>query len=158
MKHDKRIDPPTLTDLMVLRCGHLGIQTQEMCDLIGISKTYFVSLVNGNKRTESITAPTLRKIAKFLGRSLVEIELVAGVKSPEDFFSDTDLNSSLFSVYRMMNADPSINQYLAITSREWNDLPQNIQVLIAILYEAKLKKDLLIRPELLQKKTKKKSA
>ena len=158
MKHDKRIDPPTLTDLMVLRCGHLGIQTQEMCDLIGISKTYFVSLVNGNKRTESITTPTLRKIAKFLGRSLLDVELAAGVKSPEDFFCDTDLNSSLFSVYKMMSADPSINHHLAITSREWNQIPQNIQVLIAILYESKLKKDLLIRPELLQKKPKKKTA
>lgn len=157
MNNDKRIDPPTLTEMMVLQCGHLGIQTQEMCDIIGISKTYFVSLVNGHKDTANISTQYLRNIAQFLKRPLVEVELIAGVKTPEDLFADQDIDDSLISVFRMMSADPSVNHYLAMTSRDWNALPQNIRVLIATLYEAKLKKEVLVRPEMV-KQIKKKSA
>lgn len=146
MNNDKRIDPPSLTDLMVKECGNRGIMTQQMCDELDISKTYFVSLVNGHKETQNISTDNLRKIAKFLRRSLVEVELIAGAKTPEDFFGDGDLDDSLITVFRMMNADPSVNQFASFSVRDWNALPQYARVLIAVLYENKVKKGILIRP------------
>lgn len=90
-------------------------------------------------------------------RPLPEGELLAGIKVPEDFIVDHDVNGKLLTIYRQMSVDPDINHHVTFNLSTWKELPLDVRVLVAVLYESYLGKQLFNRPEIpvLEKKTSK---
>ena len=61
-----------------------GWTLADTADLIGISYIYMASLTNGARKLSGLSLGKQRKLAKFLGISLVEFFLGCGMLRPED--------------------------------------------------------------------------
>jgi len=62
-----------------------GWTLADTANLIGISYIYMASLTNGARKISSLSLDKQRKLAKFLGISLVDFFLQCGMLRPEDF-------------------------------------------------------------------------
>lgn len=137
MHNDKRLNVHPLLKLLFNEAELRGIGTDEMCLLhLDISRTYFVALVNGNRRLDTLSPKSLRNFAKFLRRPLPEVELLAGTKIPSDFFTHEDLDDRLLTIYRQMTLDPSFNHLVTFPIKVWSKLPQEVRVAFSVLYES----------------------
>lgn len=151
MHNDKRLNVHPLLKLLFNEAELRGIGTHEMCMMhLDISPTYFVSLVNGQRRLDALSIKTLRNFAAFLRRPLPEVELLAGTKKASDFYSHEDLDDRLLTIFRQITQDPSINHLFTFPEKVWIKLPQEVRIAMAVLYEKYATETLLERANLIQ--------
>lgn len=126
--------PPLITDLL-RECERRGWTTTQMLDEIGISRTYFISLLNNHKPLAGLSIEKIRSIAKFLRQSVVEVELIAGIKTPDDFFAEQDLDADMDIAFMQMQIDPFTKNFVSFTLADWKKMPRAAKYMMIHLYQ-----------------------
>lgn len=111
-----------------------GVGAIEFASLIGLSPSYTSSLMSGSRPWDGTDRDTKIKIAKFLGLPLISVLMLAGIVEPKDFVFDDSIDASLDNAYGGLKAHPVWGAFC--TRREWDPLPLNTKILIALLYES----------------------
>lgn len=145
MKTDTRINIPVLIAEILREAETRGWDSDMVIKELGLSRAYFISLTNRNKPTNGLSLSYCRAIAKYLHRSVAEVELLAGVKEPADFFAEDDIDASLTVAYRQMQVDPAVNHMMTFELSEWVAMPQAAKIMMTTLYYQLTGKSLLKR-------------
>ena len=119
---------------LVAHGERIGITTQDICDRLGITRSYFNVFRRGAKAGTEPSQEILRRSAEFLDVSFVQVLLLAGVLGPQDFYLSSTLEGNLDKALSRMRADDEWVSYLP-TAEQWKDLPLNVRVGISLLYE-----------------------
>jgi transcriptional regulator with XRE-family HTH domain len=119
---------------LVAHGERLGVTTQDICDRLGITRSYFNVFRRGAPAGTEPSRDILRRSAEFLDVSFVQVLLLAGVLGPQDFYLSSTLEGNLDKALTSMRADDEWVSYLP-TPEQWKDLPLNVRVGIALLYE-----------------------
>lgn len=111
-----------------------GESAQDVARQIKVSYPYFMALLRGQRPIENASKEVLTAIANYLGISVAQAYVWAGVLRAEDFFSPKSLQTEMADLYRHMMSNPEFGTYVP-TPDEWRSLPTTTKVLIAALYE-----------------------
>lgn len=112
----------------------LGMTPQDICQALDITRSYFNVFRRGSPQGVEPGRDILRRSAEFLGVSVVQAFMMAGVLAPQDFYLHSTLEGSLDKALSRMRADDEWVSYLP-TQEQWRNMPLNVRVGIVLLYE-----------------------
>lgn len=112
----------------------LGMTPQDICQALDITRSYFNVFRRGSPQGVEPGREILRRSAEFLGVSVVQAFMMAGVLAPQDFYLHSTLEGSLDKALSRMRADDEWVSYLP-TQEQWKDMPLNVRVGTVLLYE-----------------------
>jgi len=112
----------------------LGMTPQDICQALDITRSYFNVFRRGSPQGVEPSREILRRSAAFLGVSVVQVFMMAGVLAPQDFYLHSSLEESLDKALSRMRADDEWVSYLP-TQEQWKDMPLNVRVGTVLLYE-----------------------
>lgn len=137
MKQPKRqeVEGLALIDALTTRAEELALNKYELAEEVGLTYTYLRALSTGQRPVKGLSNERIRSMAKFLQVPVVEVMMLAGQVSEEDFFtSDQEaLERELNNAYRFLREDPAWG-YLAPSPEEWGEISRRQKVLITLLY------------------------
>lgn len=107
---------------------------------IGLTKGFFDALANGTRKPENCESGTLKKISKFLGCSVFQVYLLAGIMTPSEMIFQQTAEQQLDHVLKTMMLD---SYWSVFVPKEWHSLSQDTKFLIALLYQEASRKSLL---------------
>lgn len=111
-----------------------GMTPQDICQALDITRSYFNVFRRGSPQGVEPGRDILRRSADFLGVSVVQAFMMAGVLAPQDFYLHSTLEGSLDKALSRMRADDEWVSYLP-TQEQWKDMDLNMRVGIVLLYE-----------------------
>ncbi len=112
----------------------LGMTPQDVCNALNITRSYFNVFRRGSPKGVEPSREILRRSAEFLGVSVVQAFMLAGILTPQDFYLHSTLEGSLDKALSRMRADDEWVSYLP-TQKQWKEIPLNVRVGIVLLYE-----------------------
>lgn len=124
-----------LLELIANRCKQMGITIDDaVTNHFDISIAYWRNLESGRRDLRQIAAPTMQKIAEFLGVPLIQVYVLSEYLVPEDWGAvHQPLDMLINQIYRAMVDDP-IWRFYALPSSEWEATPVPMQVAITSFY------------------------
>ncbi|MBK4738917.1 XRE family transcriptional regulator [Noviherbaspirillum pedocola] len=111
-----------------------GLPDRHIADLMGVTTIYWASMCNGHRKIKSVGKDKLERVAEFLGMPTVQVLVLAEYFEPTDFYVKRTLDDELNIVREAMQADPNWVS-LVPSFKEWEQLPVNTRILLALLYE-----------------------
>jgi transcriptional regulator with XRE-family HTH domain len=131
MKMQKGID---ILNVAVSKANCMGIDKTDLSKMMGMSPAYLSALLNGARPLDGVSFDKLRRLAKFLDISMVQLLRDCGALTEEDFrSSEEELNKFLFNTLKQMRSDLLFME-LAPTEKEQEALSIAELVRIASLY------------------------
>lgn len=124
-----------LVHLLAAKMRLAGMSEKSLATYLGISQSYLSQLLNGRKDTAGLSEIVLRRCAGFLEMPAVVCFLLAGRLLQEDFFDSSDSLTSRVSKALKVVATSRYAQETSVTSELLGGLPEQIQLLIVLLYE-----------------------
>lgn len=123
-----------LIDLIRKTLIDRGLPERHMVALLGVSQSYWHSLTNGHRSLQALSKEKLQRLATFLELPLIQVCVLAGQFSAEDFVVARGLDEELERVVAALRSDA---RWLALapTQQEWRALPLKVRMLVAALYE-----------------------
>lgn len=111
-----------------------NLPDRHIADLMGVTTIYWNSMCNGHRKIKSIGKEKMERVGEFLGIPTVQAMILADYFEPTDFYAKRSLDDELRIVLETMQADPN---WVALTpsKAEWDQLPVNTKILIALLFE-----------------------
>lgn len=140
-KDDKKTEN-ALSMAIRRRATKTGTKIAELALMIGLSPSYFTSMLGPRGNWSALNRHHYDVIASFLGIPYINVLMLAGVVVSDDFFMPSDLDSSLEKVYSAMTEDPAWCG-LAPTKDEWSAESTKMKILIALMYEKLTEKTLM---------------
>lgn len=125
-----------------------GMGATEFATMIGMSPSYTSSLLNGSRPWDGTDRKTKEKVAKFLGIPLISVLMLAGIIEPKDFVFDDSIDTSLDNAYGGLKTHPVWGAFCR--KEEWNSLPMNTKILVALLYEAATGNEIIKKSRMIQ--------
>lgn len=124
-----------LIDLIRKTLIDRGLPERHIVALLGVSQSYWHSLANGHRSLQALSKEKLQRLASFLGLPLIQVCVLAGQFTAEDFVVARGLDEELESVVAALRTDA---RWLALapSTGEWAALPLKVRMLVAALYEA----------------------
>lgn len=123
-----------LIDLLRKTLIDQGLPERHMVELLGVSQSYWHSLANGHRSLQALSKEKLQRLADFLGLPLIQVCVLAGQFTAEDFVVERGLDEELERVGAALRIDA---RWLALapTAAEWAVLPVRTRMLVAALHE-----------------------
>lgn len=84
-----------LIDLLRKTLIDRGLPERHMVELLGVSQSYWHSLANGHRSLQALSKEKLQRLASFLGLPLIQVCVLAGQFSAEDFVVERGLDEEL---------------------------------------------------------------
>lgn len=124
-----------LIDLLRKALIDRGLPERHMMEVLGVSRSYWHSLANGHRSLQALSKEKLQRLATFLGLPLIQVCVLAGQFTAEDFVVAQGLDEELERVVAALRTDA---RWLALapTAEDWAALPVKARMLVAALYEA----------------------
>lgn len=126
-----------------------GTGPVEVSALFGHSPSYVNSLLNLNRPWDGTPRDTKKKIAKFLGVPLISVLMLGGIVEPEDFIYEDTIEDSLNNAFSAIKSHPTWGSFCK-TKTEWNSLPLNARILIALLYEKTMEVEIIQKARMIK--------
>lgn len=111
-----------------------NLTTNEIANLLGMSKPYLTAILSGERSVDRINASYLEAIAIFLNLPKAQIYNLAEILRPSDYVHQESIENSLAKVHQRLCSDVSL-LHLAPTEAEWKNTSLKGQLLIAYMYE-----------------------
>lgn len=124
-----------LIDLIRKTLIDRGLPERHMVALLGVSQSYWHSLANGHRSLQALSKEKLQRLATFLELPLIQVCVLAGQFTAEDFVVARGLDEELERRVAAMRSDA---RWLALapTQQEWAALPLKVRMLVVALYES----------------------
>lgn len=122
----------------------LDLKDSELADLFDLHPSYWNSLRNGYRSIAGISRKKLELMADFMGLSMIEVYARAGVIKPGDFMIPGVTVSQFDPVLAKMRSDPYWQRY-APAEAAWKVLPDDVKLLICLLYERQFSEELITK-------------
>lgn len=119
---------------LTVRARERGHSAHDLAHVLGISYPYLQALLRGARPIEGASKTVLSAMAEYLGVSVAQAFVWAGVLVAQDFFYQPTLENNLARLYDAMLNDSEIGPFTP-PPEKWRDLPGDIKVFIAALYE-----------------------
>lgn len=126
-----------------------GTGPVEVSAIFGLSPSYTNSLLSANRPWDGTDRETKKKIAKFLGVPLISVLMLGGILEPEDFVYDDSIEDSLNNAYGALKSHPTWGSFCK-TKAEWNALPLDTRILIALLYEKTMEVEIIKKARMIR--------
>lgn len=123
-----------LIEAIQRRKNELGLTTQQAAVAVTLSQPYFQALLSGTRPIQGISEDIKRKLADWLGVSLVDVYIMAEQLQPNDFLIEQDLGDRLRLTVKKIHADNTVRQF-APTTEEWDSLSDRTKFFICMIYE-----------------------
>jgi transcriptional regulator with XRE-family HTH domain len=131
---ERKIEGKRLISLIKRTLIDRNLPDRYIADLMGVTTIYWNSMCNGHRKIKSVGKEKLERVGEFLGMPTVQVMILADYFEPTDFYAKRSLKEELGMVLEAMLADPNWVS-LSPTRDEWEQMPVNTKVLIALLYE-----------------------
>lgn len=118
-----------------------GMTLAEMARSIGITYAYLSALRRGERPTERVQVDVVRKIAKFANMSPMTVSVYLGIFEIDDFFIKIQKKDKIDSAFSSMQRHKVWGIYIPDKSK-FDDLPEEFQVLITLMYGELQKQEL----------------
>lgn len=126
-----------------------GTGPVEVAALFGLSSSYTASLLSLSRPWDGTTRDTKKKIAKFLGVPLISVLMLGGIVEPDDFIYEDTIEDSLNNAFSAIKSHPTWGTFCK-TKTEWNSLPLNTRILIALLYEKTMEVEIIQKARMIK--------
>lgn len=110
---------------------------EDCCFRLGISYPVIASIETRRRTWEELGSGVLRKIAHWLGISLLQVYLHAEILEPQDLLADLSLEKQFGDVINKMREDLAWGG-LTPSPELLSDLPPQVKIMIALLYSRSL--------------------
>lgn len=87
--NNKAVEGQQLINILRDEASKRGMTVREIAELLGVSHVHLSSLINGARKISGLNPQKQRKLAKFLGISMLEFLVMCEVLRPEDLFPGT---------------------------------------------------------------------
>jgi len=131
---ERKVEGKRLITLIKRTLIDRNLPDRYIADLMGVTTIYWNSMCNGHRKIKSVGKDKLERVGEFLGIPTVQVMILADYFEPTDFYAKRSLKEELDMVLEAMLGDPNWVS-LSPTRAEWNEMPVNTKVLIALLYE-----------------------
>lgn len=142
---DRSSEAPPLMRMLYRKMHEEGMDPEQLAQRIGISYAYLRSLLNENRTTngpKGLDKNTLRLAAEFLEMPVASAYVLSGVLDPEDFFYKPTIAESVEAAYQDMTKN-GLWAGFAPSQLTWSQLPLDVKLTIAVLYEQTSNKSFL---------------
>lgn len=129
----ERVDGTRLVRAINTRAAELGYDVKQLAQALGMSYSYFITLVNEPHRFARINREYMRSIAKFLGINTILAYQYAGFLEEVDFDVDVTMDRLLDNVRDSIEADPVFAMF-APTKDVWQTLPKSVKLMTMSFY------------------------
>lgn len=119
---------------LTVRARERGHTAHDLAHALGISYPYLQALLRGERPIAGASKSVLSAMAAYLGVSVAQAFVWAGVLVAEDFFYQPTLQNNLSLLYDALLHDSDVGPF-APPPEKWRELPDDIKVFIAALYE-----------------------
>lgn len=136
-----------LLELIQRRLKERGMAEKAVPGLLGVTGVYWTSLANGTRRLSGLPREKMKRLADWIGISVLQAYLLADLYELEDLFSSSTFDDDLHSTRVKMQADTAFAAF-SPADDVWAATPRESKILIAILYERDCGRRLLRRAQL----------
>jgi hypothetical protein len=136
-----------LINLLLATVRERDLPDRAAPDVLGITQIYWNSICNGHREIRAIGKEKLRRAADFLGRSVIDVYVLADFFDAGDFQVRTNLDDRLRPAIAQMRADPVWNS-LAPTDKEWDPLPMRVKLALVYLYEREFGREIFQKAQI----------
>lgn len=137
-----------LLALLLRRAAELGHTRQEMASALGVTYGYISQLRSGTRQTKHIADKFAAACALYLGTSRLAVLLLSGRVQCFDIFDNAKMAAQeVPRALKYISTDP---EYGHLLPPQAHSAPEDLQLLIVLLYEKATKRKLLppqIEPE-----------
>lgn len=126
-----------------------GTGPVEISAIFGLSPSYTNSLLNASRPWDGTDRETKKRIAKFLGVPLISVLMLGGILEPADFVYDDSIDDSLDNAYGALTSHPTWGSFCK-TKAEWDALPLDARILIALLYEKTMEVEIIKKARMIK--------
>lgn len=131
---ERKVEGKRLITLIKRTLIDRNLPDRHIADMMGVTTIYWNSMCNGHRKIKSVGKDKLQRIGEFLGIPTVQVMILADYFEPTDFYAKRSLEDELKIVLETMQADPNWVA-LAPSKAEWEQLPVNTKILLALLFE-----------------------
>ncbi len=111
-----------------------GLSNPETAKSLGIGYIYFMKLLSGERKTESLSRDALVQCARFINVPIAEAYLLAGALLPTDFIIEGEFSKVELSVYETILRHPLWGGFMPI-QKQWDVLPESLKLLVTYSFE-----------------------
>lgn len=90
------------------KAANKGEWTSEIADAVGISNSYFSSIVSGEGKVSSLNRDHLVNIQKYLGVPLIQVYVMADILNAEAFMRTDTIDDQMNLTYDLIKNDGSV--------------------------------------------------
>lgn len=123
-----------LLDNLWVKLKERGETTHQLAKQLGIAYPYLMALARDERKLPNVDREVLENAANYLGIPVAQAYILAGALKHEDFFFADSLDAEIKSLYEAMSKHPHWCGY-APSRAAWEALPQQVKLLIGMLFE-----------------------
>lgn len=116
------------------KASERGEWTPEIASAVGLSPSYFSTIVSGQRSVSVLNESHFQKIAEYLEAPLVQVYVLAEILDATSFFVAQDIENKLQLLYDTLKNDQEW-AFAAPNERDWNTTPFAVKALVTLLYQ-----------------------
>lgn len=133
-----------LVEAIEAECRIQSIDPRDVALRFELAPSYWGQILARSRSIAGLARPRLERVAKFLGKSVIEVMSLAEIVEPSDFVVRTTLNEQLNAAFIKFRSDPMWAP-LAPKPESWDLAPQDLKVAFVFLYERLCGEELLAK-------------
>lgn len=112
----------------------VGEWTPEIADAVGLSTSYFSSIVSGERKVSSLNRDHLVNIQKYLGVPLIQVYVMADILNAEAFMRTDTIDDQMNLAYDLIKNDQEWS-FLLPKKSTWDESSFAMKAIIALMYQ-----------------------